>query len=172
MHLDGRVYFIMVSYPIPTVYTLECHEPGLLWWDFAQQVGPEELKASFRWDTPPPAARAHEYVWRVFDVEHQRWHVGWFSIRHHPCDMTIGYLIRGVFPDSRRKGYRVAIGEVAAKQAVMMGVKYLIIEIAETNVEHLRRHSREFSDGGPWIYSGCVWHPEPKTHLFTRLLGQ
>lgn len=154
----------------PAVYALECHEPGLLWFEFFQAVGPEELKASFDWQEPPTGPRAHERVWRVFDVAGPRWQVGWFAIRLHPCDVTVGYLIRGVFPSARRKGYRVSIGEVAVQEAKAMGLQRLIIEILDTNPTHLQRHLRESRSGDAWIYSGHHWFPAPETHVFTRLL--
>ena len=153
---------------IPKIYTIECFEPGLLWYEYAQAVGPKELQSSFGWSVPPLTARALERVWRVFSPERPRWHVGWFSLRTDPTDSRIVYLVRGVLPDARRLGYRVALGEEAARLAAATGARYLTIEILTTNPEHFERIHKESQTGGPWRRAGVIWEPKPLKSLYVR----
>ena len=141
------------------IYVWKCEEPVLLWWTYSQAVESRELWDSFRWKEPPKTLRFGERVWRVFDTTHPRWEIGWFSLRLDPVDPTVAYLVRAVYPKARRRGYRVLIGEEATRIAKAMGVEWLMLEILDSNSEHLARQHAEAANGGPWQPAGMMSRP-------------
>ncbi len=137
---------------------------------FWEAYGPEQMKASYDWDTPSTRMYPGERVWRFEDGDKV---VGWGSLHFNTRDAEQGdaVLIVGVFPEHQRQGWRTLILDWMAAKAKALGAQTASMIVYKANEAHYKRIMREsHTEGSPWIYAGDVWHPAPGYGMFVRPL--
>lgn len=140
---------------------------------FCEAHGPDQIKASYGWDSPSTRMFKGETVWEFADPAILNVPVGWGSMHFNTRDAEEGdaTLIVGVFPAWQGQGYRTKILDWMSVRAKKLGATTASMIVYKSNEKHYKRVMKEcHTEGSPWLYAGDCWYPVPGYGMFVRPL--